>query len=219
MTDEEAQTDHAAGAATVDEDASTDERAIEAREKQASPVPGQPMVAPPRRTGIFVDPVDLRAHVGELLRVTLGGYEVDQNGNFTFLHQGARVFVTINMSQVGPQVGVFSITNIGLDLSPELGQFLLTTNHKLGFGAFSYDADNAAVWLRHSLLGTTLDAPELQSSVVTIAAAAAHFDDIIQQQFGGRRFEQASSDEQRDTQPPTSPEDPPPATPNASGYL
>src|SRR5690606_31049723 len=42
---------------------------------------------PPRRTGVFLDPEDLREHVGGLLRVMLGGYQVDAWGNYTFVHE------------------------------------------------------------------------------------------------------------------------------------
>ncbi len=165
---------------------------------------------PPRRTGVFVDVSSLRAHVGDLLRTFLGGYQVDAFGNMIFTHEGARVFITVGMSPIGPQVGVFSITNVDLDLTPRLAEFLLTTNHGLGFGAFSYDGDNRAVWLRHSLLGTTIDAPELQSTVAAVASTAAHFDEIIQAEFGGRAFRDEPSDVQDATTPPP---------PNASGYL
>jgi hypothetical protein len=114
--------------------------------------------------------------VGSLLRAILGGYEVDAFGNYSFVHEGARIFVTVGGSPIGPQVGVFSVTNIDVDLTPDLAGFLLTTNHTLGFGAFSYDADNRAVWLRHTLLGTTLDGPELQSAVAAVATTAARLD-------------------------------------------
>lgn len=170
---------------------------------------------PPRRTGVFVDHEDLREHVGGLLRAILGGYEVDAWGNFTFRHDQARVFITVGPSPIGPQVGVLSVTNLDVTLSPELGQFLLATNHQLGFGAFSYDPENQAVWLRHTLLGTTLDGPELQSAVAAVASTAAHFDDAIRDRFGGRAFHDVPDDVQQRTRPPEQRAEPP----NARGYL
>jgi hypothetical protein len=172
---------------------------------------------PPRRTGVFLDPEDLRAHVGALLRAILGGYEVDAFGNYTFTHERARVFVTVSGSPIGPQVGVFSVTNLELDLTPDLAGFLLTTNHTLGFGAFSYDTGNRAVWLRHTLLGTTLDGPELQTAVAAVATTAARLDQPIRDRFGGRTFADAPDDVQRGVEPPRV--DPEPPAPNASGYL
>ncbi len=191
-----------------------------ARPEEAALAPlrrGVPPVRPPRRTGVFVDPDDLREHVGGLLRAILGGYEVDAFGNFTFPHEGARVFVTVGPSPIGPTVGVFSVTNLELDLTPSLAQFLLTTNHTLGFGSFSYDGSNRAVWLRHTLLGTTLDGPELQATVAAVATTAARFDDAIKEQFGGRTFQEAPSDVQHRVEPPETNQDP--APPNAGGYL
>ncbi len=166
---------------------------------------------------MFLDPEDLREHVGGLLRAILGGYEVDAFGNFTFTHEGARAFVTVGPSPIGPQVGVFSVTNLDVELSPDLASFLLTTNHKLGFGAFSYDPDNRAVWLRHTLLGSTLDLPELQSAVAAVATTAAGLDETIRDRFGGRTFQEAPDEVQRRMEPPDATSDARP--PNASGYL
>jgi hypothetical protein len=170
---------------------------------------------PPRRTGVFVDPDDLREHVGQLLRAILGGYEVDAFGNFTFTHENARIFVTVGGSPIGPTVGVFSVTNLEIDLTAQLAAYLLTTNHTLGFGAFSYDDSNRSVWLRHTLLGTTLDGPELQSAVAAVATTAAHLDDRIRDRFGGRTFQESPGDVQRSVEPPGSP----PGGPGATGYL
>jgi hypothetical protein len=184
----------------------------------ATLAPGVAPPRPPRRTGIFVDPEDLRDHVGQLLRAILGGYEVDAFGNFTFTHEDARVFVTVGASPIGPTVGVFSVTNLEVDLTPQLAGYLLATNHTLGFGAFSYDQSNRSVWLRHTLLGTTLDGPELQSAVAAVATTAAHLDDHIRDRFGGRTFQEAPGDIQRRVEPP-SPSSDPPSGPGATGYL
>jgi hypothetical protein len=173
--------------------------------------------SPPRRTGIFVDAEELRSHVGGLLRVILGGYEVDTFGNFTFTHENARVFVTIGATPIGPQVGVFSVTNLEVALTPELSAFLLTRNHTMAFGAFSYDPGNQAIWLRHTLLGATLDLPELQAAVAAIATTAASVDDGIRERFGGRTFQEAPSEVQRRMEPPEPDQET--ETPGVTGYL
>jgi hypothetical protein len=178
---------------------------------------GAGLPRPPRRTGVFLDPEDLREHVSGLLRATLGGHEVDAFGNITFTHEDARIFVTVAGSPVGPQVGVFSVTNLDVPFTPELGHFLLTTNHSLGFGAFSYDPQHRAVWLRHTLLGSTIDLPELQTTVIAIATTAARLDHEIRDRFGGRTFQEAPSEMQRRVEPPDPEGGYPP--PNARGYL
>jgi hypothetical protein len=207
-----------AGAGDAPDAGAGDEAGDEGPGRQLAEIPhGLLTPRPPRRTGVFLDPEDLREHVGGLLRAVLGGYEVDAFGNFTFTHEGARIFVTVGGSPIGPQVGVFSVTNLDLELTPELAAFLLTTNHTLGFGAFSYDPGNRAVWLRHTLLGTTLDLPELQTAVAAIATTAARLVERIQQRFGGRTFQEAPSDVQRRMEPPEPVHQERP--PNASGYL
>ncbi len=178
---------------------------------------GHPGPRPPRRTGVFLDPEELREHVSGLLRATLGGHEVDAFGNITFTHEDARVFVTVAGSPVGPQVGIFSVTNLDVPFSADLGHFLLTINHTLGFGAFSYEPEHQAVWLRHTLLGGTLDLPELQTAVVAVATTAARLDDEIRERFGGRTFQDAPNEVQRQVEPPET-EQPRPR-PGARGYL
>lgn len=224
-TDDATADDATADDATAD-DATADDATVEGATGGDETPGGPPAVIaaagtpprPPRRTGVFLDADDLRTHVGGLLRAILGGYEVDGFGNFTFSHEGARVFVTVGPTPIGPQVGVFSVTNLDVDLSPELASFLLTTNHGLGFGAFSYDASNRSVWLRHTLLGTTLDGPELQSSVASVATTAAQLDDTIRDRFGGRTFADAPDEVRRGVEPPEVDHDARHA-PNASGYL
>lgn len=172
---------------------------------------------PPRRTGIFVDVDELRSYVGELLRAMLGGYEVDALGNMTFTAQGARIFVTVGLGPLGPHVGVFSITNLGVDLVPDLAAFLLRTNHRMAFGAFSYEPEHQGVWLRHSLLGGTLDGPELRGAILSVASTASQVADVIREKFGGTAFGEESEDVQRSVHPPEPSEETDAV--NASGYL
>ena len=171
---------------------------------------------PPRRTGVFVDVDELRAYVGTLLRAMLGGYEVDALGNMTFTAEGARIFVTVAPGPLGPQVGVFSITNIGVELVPDLAAFLLRTNHRMAFGAFSYDAEQGGIWLRHSLLGGTLDGPELRGAILSVASTASQVGDLIRDKFGGASFEDEPEDVQRSVHPPEPSND---DDVNAAGYL
>jgi len=185
-------------------------------EAEERPTPARlvmpPPPSPPKRTGVFLDPDDLREHVGALLRTFLPTYEVDQFGNFTFQHDGARVFVTVGASPIGPQVGVFSITNIGVPLTEDLAEFLLANNHRFAFGAFSYDPSSQAVWLRHTLLGSVLDGPELHSAVAAIATTAAEIDGTIMERFGGHTFNEAPDDVHEAARPVEE-------EINASGYL
>lgn len=172
---------------------------------------------PPRRTGIFVDVDELRAYVGQLLQAMLGGYEVDALGNMTFTAEGARIFVTVGPGPLGPHVGVFSVTNIGVDLVPDLAAFLLRTNHRMAFGAFSYEPEQKGVWLRHSLLGGTLDGPELRGAILSVASTASQVAEVIGEKFGGSSFGDEPEDVQRSVHPPDPSDDTDPVS--ASGYL
>lgn len=210
---------HAAQAAGQDGDDTPDDhdtapRGMLVERAVARGIQPQP---PPRRTGIFVDAEELRTYVGTLLRAMLGGYEVDALGNMTFTAEGARIFVTVGPGPLGPQVGVFSITNIGVELVPDLAAFLLRTNHRMAFGAFSYEPEQSGVWLRHSLLGGTLDGPELRGAILSVASTASQVGDLIRDRFGGASFEDEPEDVQRSVHPPDPAEDDDPV--NASGYL
>lgn len=178
--------------------------------------PGQVRPQPPRRTGVFLDPRVLREHVSDLLRTIVGTYRVDPFGNFSFDHESARVFVTVTGGPMGPMVGVFSVTNTGLELSPELARWMATTNHGLVLGTLSWDTDNDAVWLRHNLLGSHLDAVELHTAVQAVASAAAQVDNEIQSRFGGHRFRDRN--DESDDEGLADVDDGPPAT-NTTGYL
>ena len=211
--------DHAAGAAGGgpeggDGPADTPPRGMLVERAAARGIQPAP---PPRRTGVFVDVDELRAYVGTLLRAMLGGYEVDALGNMTFAAEGARIFVTVGPGPLGPHVGVFSITNIGVELVPDLAAFLLRTNHRMAFGAFSYEPEQGGIWLRHSLLGGTLDGPELRGAILSVASTASQVADLIRDKFGGANFEDEPEDVQRSVHPPDPTEDHDAV--NASGYL
>jgi hypothetical protein len=175
---------------------------------------------PPRRTGVFLDPQDLRTHVSDLLRSIVGPHTVDPFGNFMFDHESVRIFVTVSGSPIGPVVGVFSVTNADLELDGELAKWLARTNHRLMLGTLSWDDDNDAVWLRHNVLGTYLDAPELQAAVRAVSTAAVAVAGEVHERFGGRRF----GDEDGDETPSMGPQDmgedlDTPHRTNTTGYL
>ncbi len=183
-------TDDAATGSSPDGDDQSGDRELARRsDSPRGQVASMPTAGPrpPRRTGVFLDPQDLRAHVGDLLRAIVGSYRVDAFGNYTFDHETARIFVTVGGSPLGPIVGIFAVTNTKLSLDVELASWLARTNHGLVLGSLSWDDDNDAVWLRHNLLGTHLDPPELQAAVRAVASAAVTVGDEISERFGGHR--------------------------------
>lgn len=193
---------------------------------QSAGAKGAKRPSPPRRTGVFIDVEDLRSHVSDLLRTIVGEHAVDPWGNYSFDHGSTRVFVAVRGGPIGPVVGIFSVLVTDAELTEALATWMASTNHRLLFGALSWDESNDAVWLRHNLLGSHLDAPELGAAVQAVASTAGMLDDQITSRFGGVRFvdgpghpgngKDDQDDEPQAARPGQVDELRPP---NASGYL
>jgi hypothetical protein len=74
----------------------------------------------------------------------------------------------------------------GTDLTPELMRYLLLENAGMRFGAFGID-EEGDVLFEHSIVGSTCDQRELESSVVHVARTADEYDDTIVERWGGER--------------------------------
>jgi hypothetical protein len=56
----------------------------------------------------------------------------------------------------------------------------------MSFGAFGID-DEGDVIFEHTIVGSTCDQKELESSVIHVARTADDYDDIIVEKWGGER--------------------------------
>jgi hypothetical protein len=74
----------------------------------------------------------------------------------------------------------------GTKLTPELMRFLLEENAGMRFGAFGVD-DEGDIIFEHSIVGSTCDQKELESSVIHVARTADEYDDQIVARWGGER--------------------------------
>jgi hypothetical protein len=74
----------------------------------------------------------------------------------------------------------------GAEVVPELMHFLLRQNDDMRFGAFGMDSDND-IFFEYSVVGSTLDKPELKACVLAVLMTADRYDDQIQQRWGGTR--------------------------------
>jgi hypothetical protein len=85
---------------------------------------------------------------------------------------------------------VWSITNVGVRVDPELTRFLLTENRRLAFGGFGLDEARRSVVFAHSLIGDadSLARSELEAAVGAVATTADEYDDEIKARFGGSLF-------------------------------
>jgi hypothetical protein len=158
----------------------------------------------------------MRARIAPILAGIMGGpVPVDSDGDFALKLGSVSVFVSpLAVPNMLPVVRVFAITNVGVNLTPELGLFLSRVNFTLLFGRFALDTDHRAVWFSETLLGEAFSDDELRFTVGMVAETADEWDDRIAQSFGG-------------STPPTLPEAPQdlpakpgrPSAPDRAGYL
>lgn len=73
-----------------------------------------------------------------------------------------------------------------IEITSELGYFLLRENNGIYFGRFALDAENDIVF-EHSLVGSACNLIELQHSVMTVIRIADDYDDEIVTRWGGKR--------------------------------
>ncbi len=131
----------------------------------------------------------LRKTIEEDLKETFGSYQVDKDGDFVLTHESVITWIRpAEWIQGQTVVNVFSITNVGMDVTPELTKFLATENSKFVFGAFALDETRPSVLFRQTLLGDFLQRKELEAAIAAVVLTANQYDDQIKQRFGGRLF-------------------------------
>ncbi|AFY73668.1 hypothetical protein Syn7502_01612 [Synechococcus sp. PCC 7502] len=83
-------------------------------------------------------------------------------------------------------ISAWSYVVTGADITPELMRFLLEQNFDLQFGAFSLDKDGD-IRFQASLVGSSCDKNELETSVNAVLKVADDYDDRIIETWGGKR--------------------------------
>jgi hypothetical protein len=73
-----------------------------------------------------------------------------------------------------------------IERKPDLMRFLLEENAKMIFGAFGLDV-NGDIIFEHSIVGSTCDKKELESSVRAVLEISDEYDDKIVAEWGGQR--------------------------------
>lgn len=114
---------------------------------------------------------------------------------------------------VAPRVGlnaqvivrVFCITNVAVDVTPELGLFLARLNFSLMFGRFALDAEHRSIWFDETLLGEQFREEELRFAIRMVASTADTWDDQLQQMFGGVTYQEVLAGRTAEAPPPTKP--------------
>lgn len=137
------------------------------------------------------DVLTVKDKVQRYLTDLVGRIEIDSDGDFTFRHGSARMFVSVGA--IGKDNTVVAL-NVPLTLrvrpSAELFHFIATNADRYVFGHLSASErdDGVLVMYSHSLLGDYLDAEELKWAVGAMATTADDLDNEIRDKFGGDLF-------------------------------
>ena len=102
-------------------------------------------------------------------------------------------------------IRVFAITNVGVNVTPELGLSLARLNFGLMFGRFALDAENHSIWFDESLLGEKFREEELQFAIRVVAGTADEWDDRLKQMYGGVTYQEVLAGRTAEAPPPTKP--------------
>ena len=116
----------------------------------------------------------------------------DADGDYVLPLGDVHVMVAPRAAPGGPVVvRVFAITNVGVNVVPELGLFLARLNFGLMFGRFALDTEHHSIWFDESLLGDQFRDDELVFTVRVVASTADQWDDRLKQMFGGLTYQEA----------------------------
>jgi hypothetical protein len=127
----------------------------------------------------------LRERVRGMLQ-EIGPCESDSDGDFTLPVADVHVIVAPRVMPGGTAlVRVFCITNVGVNVTPELGLFLARLNFNLMLGRFALDTEHRSIWFDESLLGDEITEELLRFTLDVVATTADEWDDRLKQMFGG----------------------------------
>ena len=125
----------------------------------------------------------LKALISEKKDIT---YEKINDGCFTVKRGSTLVHVLVKeWKEDTPLVECISYVVKETTITEDLALKLLLMNWEMPFGSFSIDPDDNCIVLSQCLVGATLDEPELNLTVETIAEVADEVDDLIIDAYGG----------------------------------
>lgn len=132
--------------------------------------------------------------------------EQDKDGDYLLPIGQVRVTVAPRAMPDGEiVVRVFAITNVGVQVSPELGLFLARLNFGMMLGRFALDTEHHSIWFDETLLSEKFREEELRSVVQMIATTADTWDDRLKQMFGGVTYQEVLAGRSAEALPPTKP--------------
>jgi len=132
--------------------------------------------------------------------------ERDDDGDYVLPVNDVHVMVAPRASMDGQiVVRVFSICNVGVSVTAELGLFLARLNFGLMFGRFALDAEHRSIWVDETLLGEEFRDEELRFAIRVVASTADSWDDRFKQMFGGSTYQEVLSGLASEPRPPLKP--------------
>lgn len=130
----------------------------------------------------------------------------DDDGDYVLPIDEVHVMVAPRATPDGQIViRIFSITNVGVSVTPELGLFLARLNFGLMFGRLALDAEHRSIWFDETLLGEQFREEELRFGIRVVASTADEWDDGLKQMFGGATHQEILEGRAAQTPPPTKP--------------
>ena len=102
-------------------------------------------------------------------------------------------------------IRIFAITNVAVNVTPELGLILARLNFGLMFGRFALDAEHRSIWFDESLLGDQIREQELTFAIRMVASTANDWDDRLKQMFGGATYQEVLAGRTAEAPPPAKP--------------
>ena len=150
---------------------------------------------------------DLRERIERVLEEEFGGPPAqDDEGDFLLPIADVQVVISPRILPQGPAVvRVFAVTNVQVNLAPELGLVLARMNFNLLFGRFALDADRKTIVFDEALLGEPLNEEALRFSIGVVADTADEWDDKLKQMFGGLTYQEVLKQQGRLAVPPAKP--------------
>lgn len=136
------------------------------------------------------------------------GHNAEQDTDGDYILPIGQVHVTVaprTMPDGEIVVRVFAITNVGIQVTPELGLFLARLNFGLMFGRFTLDAEHRSIWFDETILGEEFREEEFRFVVRMVAQTADGWDDRLKQMFGGVTYQEVLAGRADEALPPIKP--------------
>jgi hypothetical protein len=148
-----------------------------------------------------------RTRIEEVVSEILGRpAEQDKDGDYILPVDDVHITVAPRAAPDGQIiVRVFAITNVGVNVAPDLGLFLARLNFGLMFGRFALDTEHRAIWFDETLLGEQFREEELRFAIKIVSSTADHWDDPLKQMFGGATYQEVLTGRANGAPPPVKP--------------